>query len=110
MEYSWKHDLEFPGWEGPTEDTVVVEIHRRVTGHFFRQLAIVRVLRLELAQILHKEQIRIFPFFRQGEARYLRIYLIGWHRYFRVRRIEPGHCISAMMVLARGILNFVIEL
>jgi hypothetical protein len=110
MEYLWKHDLEFPGWEGPTEDTVVVEIPRRVTGHVFRHLAIVRVLRLELAQILHKEQIRIFPFFRQGEAPYLRIDGIGWHRYFQVRRFESGHCISAIMVLSRGILNFVIEL
>jgi hypothetical protein len=55
MEYSWKHDLEFPGWEGPTEDTVVVEIQRRVTVHVVRQLAIFRVFCLELAQILHKE-------------------------------------------------------
>jgi hypothetical protein len=31
MEYLRKRDLEFPGWEGPTEDTVVVEIQRRDT-------------------------------------------------------------------------------
>jgi hypothetical protein len=47
--------LGIPRMEGPTEDTVVVEIQRWVTGNVVRQLAIVRVLRLELAQILHKE-------------------------------------------------------